>query len=57
MSDAAKRLIKAARRAVEFSRILEGIPMEDSPRHTTIVVSKRGKVIGTVHGQRPARFK
>ena len=51
----ASKAIAALRAAVKFSHLLDGIDMEDAPRHTTVFVSKRGKIIGTVHGQRPTR--
>ena len=55
MTSPVERLFKGMREALAFTRILNKIGMEDAAGHTTVVVTKRGKVVGTVHGQRPAR--
>jgi hypothetical protein len=52
MTTAGKRMIKAARAAVAFSRLLSRFEMVATPGATTVFVTKKGKVIGTVYGQR-----
>lgn len=55
MTKAGDKLLRSAREALKFSRILANMPMVDAPRHTTVFVTKKGKVLGVVHGQRLAR--
>ena len=52
MSKAGRKMIKAARAAVKFSRLLDQFDMVDKPGTVTVFVTKRGKVLGTVHGQK-----
>lgn len=53
MTKAGRRMLKAAREAVKFSRLLDRFDMEDKAGHTTIFITKKGRVLGTVHGSRP----
>lgn len=52
MSSAGRKMIKAAKAAVKFSRLLSQFEMEDKDGCTTVFVTKKGKLLGTVHGSR-----
>lgn len=51
-----KRLIKSAKQALTVSDIIERLDLVDESGAHTVIVTKRGKLVATVHGMRPPSY-